>query len=163
MNIVVSDTTALIIFAKSSSFCLLENLFSTIFVPQAVYDEISYKDDIVKYSLNSSKQIKLKPINNTKILRKIQKEKLDIGEIEAISLALELDLPLIIDEVKGRKIALKHGLKIVGCLGILIENYRQNKISLEQTKYYFELFKNNGLRISVELEKVFFERLELKN
>lgn len=159
MNIVTSDTTALIIFAKSGSLSLLINIFKTIYIPKAVYEEISYKNDIVKYSINNFKPIEVRDVSNPQILEKITKEKLDIGEIEAISLALELDLPLIIDEAKGRKIALKHGLKIVGCLGILIENYRQKYISLNETKYYLELFKNNGLRMSSELEKLFFEKL----
>lgn len=160
MNIVASDTTALIIFAKSGTLTLLSNLFKTIYIPKAVYEEINYKDDIVKYSLKEFETIKIKEVSNSQILEKIKKEKLDNGEIEAISLAIELNLPLIIDELKGRKIALKHKLQIIGCLGILIENYKQNHISLEKTKYYLELLKNNGLRISFELEKVFFNRLE---
>ncbi len=67
---------------------------------------------------------------------------------------------LIIDEKKGRKIALAQGLKIVGILGVLIENYKQKNISLDEVKIYFLLFKEQGLRISETLEKVFFKRLE---
>jgi len=67
---------------------------------------------------------------------------------------------LIIDERKGRKIALNQGLKIVGVLGILIENYKQGLISFKEAKIYFLLFKEQGLRVSDELERVFFERLQ---
>jgi predicted nucleic acid-binding protein len=38
---------------------------------------------------------------------------------EAIALALELNRALIIDEKKGRKIALHQGIKIIGLLGIV--------------------------------------------
>jgi len=67
---------------------------------------------------------------------------------------------LIIDERKGRKIALNQGLKIVGVLGVLIENYRREFITLDKLKLYFLLFKEQGLRVSEQLEKVFFEKLK---
>jgi len=115
--------------------------------------------NIVKYHINQFNAISIKPVSDLKTLERIKRLNIDEGEIEAISLAIELDLMLIIDERKGRKIALNQGLKIVGVLGILIENYKQEFISLEEAKIYFLLFKEQGLRVSVELEKVFFERL----
>ena len=39
-DIVISDTTALIILAKSDAFSLLSNLFQKIYIPKAVYDEL---------------------------------------------------------------------------------------------------------------------------
>ena len=51
-DIVISDTTALIILAKSDAFSLLSNLFQKIYIPQAVYDELMFKDDIVNYRIN---------------------------------------------------------------------------------------------------------------
>jgi len=159
MNIVISDTTALIILAKSDLLSLLSNLFQKIYIPQAVYDELMFKDDIVKYRINQFNAISIKPVSDLKTLERIKRLNIDKGEIEAISLAIELDLMLIIDERKGRKIALNQGLKIVGVLGILIENYKQGLISFEEAKIYFLLFKEQGLRVSDELEKVFFERL----
>ncbi len=57
--------------------------------------------------------ISLKQISDLTLLKKIKKLNIDDGEIEAITLALELDLQLIIDEKKGRKTALNQGLKIV--------------------------------------------------
>jgi len=160
MNIVISDTTALIILAKSDLLSLLSNLFQKIYIPQAVYDELMFKDDIVKYRINQFNAISIKPVSDLKTLERIKRLNIDKGEIEAISLAIELDLMLIIDERKGRKIALNQGLKIVGVLGILIENYKQGLISFEEAKIYFLLFKEQGLRVSDELEKVFFERLQ---
>jgi len=160
MNIVISDTTALIILAKSDLLSLLSNLFQKIYIPQAVYDELMFKDDIVKYRINKFDTISVKPVSDLKTLERIKRLNIDKGEIEAISLAIELDLMLIIDERKGRKIALNQGLKIVGVLGILIENYKQEFISFEEAKIYFLLFKEQGLRVSDELERVFFERLQ---
>jgi len=160
-DIVISDTTALIILAKSDALFLLSNLFQKIYIPQAVYVELMVKDDVVNYRINKFDKIIVKPVSDLVILEKIKSLKIDKGEVEAISLALELDLMLIIDERKGRKIALNQGLKIVGVLGILIENYRQKNLMLDEVKLYFLLFKEQGLRVSQELERIFFERLQL--
>jgi len=155
MNIVVSDTTTLIVLAKADLLCLLSNFFQKIYISQAVYEELIVKDDIVKYRIKKFKNITIKPVTDLNLLEKIKKFKIDKGETEAITLALELDLMLIIDERKGRKIAQSQGIKIVGVLGILIENYRQNKLSYEEVKMYFLLFKEQGLRISKQLEQIF--------
>ena len=44
---------------------------------------------------------------------------LDLGEIAAISLAIELDAPLLMDERDGRVAAQAYGLSVVGAVGIL--------------------------------------------
>ena len=159
-DIVISDTTALIILAKSDAFSLLSNLFQKIYIPKAVYDELMVKDDIVNYRIKEFDKIEVKPVSDMITLERIKKLKIDKGEVEAISLALELNLMLIIDERKGRKIALNQGLKIVGVLGVLIENYRREFISFDELKLYFLLFKEQRLRVSEQLEKVFFEKLK---
>ena len=48
-------------------------------------------------------------------------QQLDRGEAEAIALALESKADaLLIDELDGRAIARKHGLSVLGTLGILL-------------------------------------------
>lgn len=160
MKIIISDTTALITFAKSDILSLLDNLFETIYIPRAVHDELIIKDDIVKYRIDKFDKISIKEVSDYAILKDIEKFKIDKGETEAISLALELGLKLIIDEKKGRQVAFSQGVSIVGVLGILIENYRQNFISFDEVHYYFELVKRNGLRVNEKLEEIFYTRLQ---
>ena len=160
MKIIISDTTAIITFAKSDILSLLDNLFETIYIPRAVHNELIIKDDIVKYRIDKFDKISIKEVSNLNILEKIEKFKIDKGETEAISLALELNLKLIIDERKGRQVALSQGIGIVGVLGILIENYRQNFISFDDAHYYFKLVKKNGLRINERLENIFYIKLK---
>ena len=160
MKIIISDTTALITFAKSDILSLLDNLFEIIYIPKAVHDELIIKDDIVKYRIDKFDKISIKEVSDLSILETIEKFKIDKGEIEAISLALELGLKLIIDEKKGRQIALSQGVSIVGVLGILIENYRQDFIGLDDAHYYFELVKKNGLRVNEKLEDIFYIKLK---
>jgi predicted nucleic acid-binding protein len=159
MNIVISDTTALIVLAKSDKLDLLSNLFEEVFIPKAVEEELNFKDDIVKYRVEKFDKISVKNISDTKTLNRIKKLNIDNGEIEAISLAIELDLKLIIDERKGRIVAINQGLKVVGILGILIENYKLNYISFEEAHYFFNLFKKSGLRVSKNLEEIILQKL----
>ena len=160
MKSAISDTTALIILAKSDILPLLSNLFEEIYMPQAVYDELIFKDDIVRFRIEKFDEISLKKVSDFELLKRVKKFNIDNGETEAITLALELNLRLIIDERKGRKIAIGQGLKIVGVLGILIENYKQGFLSLGDSHYCFELVKKNGLRISEELENIFYTKLQ---
>jgi len=160
MKIIISDTTALITFAKSDILSLLDNLFEVIYIPIAVHNELIIKDDIVKYRIDKFDKISIKKVSDLSILKTIEKFKIDKGETEAISLALELDLKLIIDEKKGRQVALSQGVSIVGVLGILIENYRQDFIRFDDAHYYFELVKKNGLRVNEKLEEIFYIRLQ---
>ena len=160
MNIVISDTTALIILAKSDKLELLSNLFEQVFIPQAVEAELNFKDDVVKYRVEKFDKISVKNISDIKTLNRIKKLNLDNGEIEAISLAIELDLKLIIDERKGRIVAINQGLEVVGVLGILVENYKLNHISFEEAHYFFNLFKKNGLRVSEKLEEIILQKLK---
>lgn len=159
MNIVISDTTALIILAKSDKLDLLSNLFKEVFIPPAVKDELDFKDDVVKYRVDKFDKISVKNISDVKILNRIKKLNIDDGEIQAISLAIELDLKLIIDERKGRRIAINQGLDVIGVLGILVENYKLDYISFEDAHYFFNLFKKNGLRVSDTLEELVFKKL----
>lgn len=160
MHIIISDTTALITFAKSDILVLLDNLFESIYIPKAVHNELIIKDDIVAFRIDKFHKIQLKEVSDFGILKNIEKFKIDKGEREAISLALELDLKLIIDEKKGRQVALSQGVSIVGVLGILIENYRQDFITFEEAHYYFELVKKNGLRVDKKLEDIFYMKLK---
>jgi len=60
---------------------------------------------------------------------------LDRGEAEAIELALVRQLPLIIDERKGRKIALMKNLSVIGLAGLMVlaaeRQYKTPKAALE--------------------------------
>jgi predicted nucleic acid-binding protein len=75
----------------------------------------------------------------------------DIGEAEAIVLALEFkpDL-LLLDERKGRQVASNLGIKFTGILGILIE--AKNKKLINAIKPIMDdLIKQVGFRVSSKL------------
>jgi predicted nucleic acid-binding protein len=160
MKIVISDTTALIILAKSNHLNLLTNIIDKVYIPKAVMHELQYKDDIVKIFVENSDFIEVQEVTNKKILYEVKATNLDLGETEAIALALELDLRLIIDEKKGRKAAKQKGVKIIGLLGILEVNFRFGFISYRELLYILEDFKRVNYRLSSVLEREFLEGLD---
>lgn len=160
MKIIISDTTALIILAKTNHLDLLTNFIDRVYIPKAVMNEIQYKNDIVKVLIENSDFIETKEVSNQEILSDIEKTNLDLGETEAIALALELGLRLIIDEKTGRKIASQKGVKIIGLLGILEANFRLEFISYRELLYILEDFKNVDYRLNIRLEKAFLEGLD---
>jgi predicted nucleic acid-binding protein len=56
-------------------------------------------------------------------------ERLHEGETQAIQLALELQLPLLIEETVGRRVAQSVGLQISGIAGQIIKAFRQSIIA----------------------------------
>jgi len=158
-KVIISDTTALIILAKTNHLELLTNLIDKVYIPTAVMEEIGYKNDEVKYIIEQAKFIEVKKITNQSILKEVKLSNLDRGEVEAISLALENDLSLIIDERLGRRYAESKGVKIIGLLGILKANLVKEYISYVDLLYILNEFKGVKFRISARLEENFLRSL----
>lgn len=150
---IISDSTTLIVLFDVNRLDLLSNVFAQIIIPDAVYKEISVKSSIVLPSF-----MKVQKVNDSEMLD-ILKNVLDLGESEAISLALELNLPLIIDEKKGRKIALREGIQIIGLLGIIYLNIKKEYMSEKEAKVFLSDAISNGYRISNKLIDEMFSSL----
>jgi predicted nucleic acid-binding protein len=151
---IISDSTTLIILFDLDRVELLSNLFPKVIIPSAVYEEIT-----VKNSLLLPQFISVQEAKECEILETL-KLVLDLGESEAIALALELDSKLIIDEKKGRKIAMKQGLEIIGLLGIVYLNIKKEFISLEEAREFLDDALVHGYRISQKLIDGMFVEVE---
>jgi len=151
---IVSDSTTLIILLDLNKLDLLTNLFHKIIIPKAVYQEITFKKPIEETGL-----IEVKQPTNKETLEALNIV-LDQGESEAIALALELELGLIIDEKKGRKIAINRGLKIIGLLGIIYLNVTKGFLSITQAKDFLSDAIEHGYRINQKLIDNMFKELE---
>jgi predicted nucleic acid-binding protein len=139
---IISDTSCLILLDKINELQLLQKLFKIITVTQIVADEFAYP---------LPEWIKIQnPTNKKEVL--LLGASVDKGEASAIALALEhKDCLLIIDEVKGRKLALSLGLIITGTLGIIAEAKKAGHIP--SVKTILDKIKLTNFRISEELEK----------
>lgn len=156
MTVVVSDSTTLIVLSDMNRFDLLGSIFAKVYIPQTVLAEISSKNNI---NLPDFIEIEL-PQDDDNL--KAMKLLLDDGESEAIALALQKSIPLIIDEKKGRKIAKNMGLKILGLVGIVYLNITRGVLDTAEARLFLESARNNGFRISEKLINEMFESLNAK-
>jgi uncharacterized protein len=88
--------------------------------------------------------IRVSPVKDVESLAKtITKTGLGAGEISAVFLAKELAADLILmDEWKGRRLAIDEGLAVVGCIGILEELHRRGDVA-DLRNAYQELLRQN--------------------
>lgn len=152
--IVVSDASPLIALATINRLEILRSLYSTIIIPQAVYEEVAITGSGRPGSTEilNADWIEVKSASN---VSKYQTLSLGDGETEAIALTLELKADLLIlDEVKARREAKALGITFVGILGILIE--AKSKQVIDKVKPILESLRDDaGFRISDAL----FERV----
>jgi hypothetical protein len=129
--IIVCDTSPINNLAAINQLNLLHQLYGTVVIPKAVYQELIAPDFPVAGAIEVQTQgwIQTYQVKNNAVVEALQNE-LDRGEAEAIALALELQADqLLIDERLGRTVAARLNLRFTGILGILIEAKSQTLIS----------------------------------
>ncbi|NES71967.1 MAG: DUF3368 domain-containing protein [Okeania sp. SIO2D1] len=151
--IVVSDTSPITNLSAVGALELLHQLYDRVIIPQAVYDEMASLGYQVPgtVEVQTLDWIENRTVENRQGVEELQID-LDMGEAEAIILALELDADLLLlDERRGRRVALELGVKkISGLLAVLQEAKRKGLI-LEIKPILDRLISENNFRISVSL------------
>jgi predicted nucleic acid-binding protein len=131
--IVVSDTSVITNLAAINCLEILSSLYGKVIIPEAVYSELTNNDIPVPggREVQQAEWIEVKSVGDRQLVNRIEgEEKLDLGESEAIVIALEIKADLLlIDERRGREVANRKGLKITGLLGVLIEAKQKNIIT----------------------------------
>ena len=147
--IIVADSSPLISLAIIKQLNLLDKLFDKICIPNAVYNEISISEKPYSEILKKFSEKKIKKVKNRIALSILSKE-LDLGESEAIVLALENNIEnILMDEQKGRRLAVSNGLHPIGTIGVLIQAKNVNLI--EKVKPLLDKLIKNNIYISKEL------------
>jgi len=158
MQIVVSNTSPIIILAKTNNLLLFKNIFEKILITQTIYNEIIEKNDSASEQLKKADFIEVVEIKNSEMLKNLLLI-LDKGESEAIALAKQLNLILIIDEKKGRNVAKNLNLNIIGFLGVLLLNYQNNFIQKAEIIEIINQAENFGYRLANTLKFQFLSNL----
>ncbi|RLA69270.1 MAG: hypothetical protein DRG09_06165 [Epsilonproteobacteria bacterium] len=156
MNLIVSDSTIIITLLNIERVDILKNIFDEVYIPTKVYNEVVVEEDV---TLEASFFIKKEIEDRT--LYKLLSRSLDAGESEAIVLAKEMKLSLIIDEKKGRGIANNMGINIIGFLGLLLLNHKKKYLHEEEILEVYNSAKEASFRVSQRLEEQFFTLLEV--
>lgn len=120
--IVVSDASPGIALAAVERLDLLRELFGRIIVPEEVFQEIVAAEDGAPgvREVQAADWIERRAVKEQVLVQALSLE-LDRGETEAIALAMEMQADLLLmDERRGRKVAARLGLPVLGVLGILV-------------------------------------------
>jgi len=162
--IVVSDATPIISLLKIDQLHLLHGLFQEVFIPQAVYDELTLNPVFEKEAMQIKEcsfitKVEVGEESSVNLFQRVTG--LDRGESEAIIYTDSIGADLILmDEIKGRRIAVQVGLRVMGTLGILLEAYEQGLISKEEIFSGLDILKNSGRYISEALYKQLTEKIK---
>jgi predicted nucleic acid-binding protein len=142
--IVVSNASPIISLGAVGRLELLSQLFGEISIPRAVLEEVKSVDlRVVDWVIPTS-------LKGDFVPRALEAE-LDRGESEAIALAVELRADLLLmDERRGRQIASRFGLKLLGTLGVLVEAKRSGLLTAV-TPVLNDLRTTAGFRVTPEL------------
>ena len=152
--IVVSDTSPLSSLAIVGYISILQDIYNTVIIPEAVANELantSDEDERVTAVLCLD-WIQIRQATDREVVARLQNEqRLDLGESEAIALALELNADeLLIDERLGRREATKLGVSITGLLGILLVAKHRGLIPIVKP-VIDDLMTEAGFRVSIQL------------
>ncbi len=109
-NIVISDTSTLILFHKIEEFNLLQKVYGELITTPEIAEE--FGEELPEW-------IRIQPVSDKKYQDFLETQ-VDHGEASAIALATEYDnVLLLLDDLKARKLATRLKFKITGTLGVI--------------------------------------------
>jgi len=121
--IVVSDTSPITALITVAAADLLPTLFTEVVIPQAV------RDELLRSHASLPAWLRVEAVKD-QAQAKQYAQTVDRGEAEAIELAKELHADrLLIDERKGRNLAAREGVPVIGLVGVVLLAKRRRLIS----------------------------------
>lgn len=158
--IIASDAGPLIASAKIRKLNILNRLFEKVKIPSSVFHELritSSRPGAIEFkeAIEISKWIE---ISDPAHMPHILLNAIDPGEADAIALAKKEGLVLLIDERRGRKIAIKEKVKITGTGAVLVA--AKKKGIIEKVAPALDELLECGYRISGALKKRILELAE---
>ena len=133
MPAVVSDTSVLHYLAVTGQFNCLPKIFGKVFIPPAVWKEVSHHPELPVHTFASQGiadgWLKVEAPHDLQAVRSLQNF-LGAGESEAIILAKEIQPSLLLmDDLDGRSTAQQLKLQVTGTVGILVRARKQGHLA----------------------------------
>lgn len=153
MRKVIVNSTPLIILGNIDRLDILQKMYGEIIIPQAVFEEVTSKNDDAKLKLSQNLSwIKIFEVKD-KSNRKIYQAKLHDGEVEVMMLANEISTDLlIIDDNAAKKTAKFLGFTVTGTLSVLLKAKTQKIIG--EIKPILKEMLNRGFYISPKILEI---------
>ena len=150
---IVSNASPLIFLAKIEKLDLLNK--HEIIIPKQVHEEINKGAETGKedaHKINALVEKNIIKLGEAEINKEIEKQNLGKGEKATISLAISRKIGIVLlDERKARRIAKFYKLKPKGTIGILIDAYKNNKITKKELIESIKKLIEEGYRINESL------------
>ena len=149
---IVSNTSPLSNLAVIGELDLLQQIYPKILVPPIVRSELMQFAEIrpAIATLLTTSWLEVQAAQDLQLIWALE-QTIDPGEAAAIALATELKADrLLIDERLGRRIAMQHGLKVRGILGIIVNAKNQGLLSAAKP-LLDRLINEAGFRVSQAL------------
>lgn len=146
--ILVADCSALIALSTCCSLELLEQLFSSVVVPEAVYYEATQSSKKEAIQLKTYLQGKVCKVDmqNYVFLDSFA----DAGEMEAMVLYKQINADkLLIDDKHGRSVAKLNHISTIGSLGVLL--VAKQKGLIQEIAPILEILEKSELYLSKQL------------
>ncbi|MBM4350123.1 MAG: DUF3368 domain-containing protein [Deltaproteobacteria bacterium] len=136
----VIDTSSLIALEKINLLQILCKIYKEVVIPESVIKE---------FGNLSLPCLSIRKVESNLLKLLITDLNLGKGEAEAIALASQKGLKVIIDDSKARKVAENMGLKLTGTIGVLLRAERLGLIDSAQEKV--KELREKGFYVSEEL------------
>jgi uncharacterized protein len=146
---VASNTGPLIALAKIDRMVILERLFDKVLIPAVVHRELLAKsgDEADRLDQALAAFVQVAQIIDRKPEVIAATQGLDVGERDAVALAHQTGLSLIIDDRVGRRAARQLGVSVTGVAGVLI----QARKWIASVRQELEMIRDRGYWLSDEL------------
>ncbi|WP_414756275.1 DUF3368 domain-containing protein [Anabaena sp. CCY 9910] len=159
--IIVSDTSPITNLAAIGQLDLLRQLYGSVIIPKAVYNEMVGVNKIVPgaVEVQTLSWIQTQTVINSLQVTEIQEnnESIHLGEAEAIILSLEMKADLLLmDERRGRIVATNYGINVTGLLGVLLQAKKQGLIPVIKP-LIDQLITQADFRVSPQLYTIVLE------
>lgn len=149
----ISSSSQLIQLAMTGGLGLLRDQFEEIDVPRAAWEEATYdRNEPDARRIASCKFMKVFDLDRSSPLLSTLGTMLDRGEAEAIAMALGMKHDVVLlDDSEARAVAVKHGLKVTGTLGIFLRAKRMGRI--DKIEPLLEILASRGFSLDPSLRK----------
>ena len=153
---VVSNSSPLILFAKIGWLDLLKALYGEVLIPAAVHHEVVGPEPPRAGAVEVAAADWIRQESIRHIPAALAARDLGTGETEAIVLAKERGLTLVVDDPGGRAAARDEGVQITGTAGVLLAAKRRKLLTAIRPT--LDALVSNGLRLDRAL---YIQLLEL--
>jgi len=153
--VAVSNSTPLIYLVKLGKLNLVIRMFGRILIPETVYREVvvrggerGYPEAQAVQALIESGEVEVKPAKPVSDSLKLGIHR---GEAEAISLALELGLPLLVDDKPAYLVARALGVRVVRTVRLLLDLLEEGLIDLSQFRTNLRNLSREGFWLTADV------------